>query len=445
MNINENTQLIQDQIQLLEKKADIVDEFLKKHTSPCGFPVYTSMDVRDAGWKISAVDVNIFPAGWNNLTPRDSARATSRFRDFFERKLGQRSETEKWVLTLVPESHTSNLGYLENVYGLKVLLENAGAEVQLMWPGEPIPKPWVVKTLKGNTLEYLPYLQALEGSEAIILNHDLSGGIPKAIQSLNIPIFPSTRLGWFRRRKSNHQKIVDSLLEKLKETLDGFDPFYFSAKTFQIENVNFQNESSLIEISLAAESFLDSLKIDYQKRKIDFSPRIFLKNDSGTYGMGVLSLKDPQEIKEASRRMKNKMKVGKESVPITNVILQETIPTGLYYTTDQTLPDEIIAAEPVIYIVEGCPVGGFLRVHEKLGRESIFENLNQPGGSLEPVECPDAEGRPPRPFPKLRGLNTCQQLGTKQIYGFLARIHSVAAGLEDCLNESTKSSREATI
>ncbi|MEC8106203.1 MAG: glutamate--cysteine ligase, partial [Candidatus Thermoplasmatota archaeon] len=31
-------------------------------------PIYGSVDIRDAGWKIAVVDANQFPAGFNNTS-----------------------------------------------------------------------------------------------------------------------------------------------------------------------------------------------------------------------------------------------------------------------------------------------------------------------------------------------------------------------------------------
>ena len=36
-------------------------------------PFYTSVDVRNAGFKLAPVDTNLFPGGFNNLTRRDAA------------------------------------------------------------------------------------------------------------------------------------------------------------------------------------------------------------------------------------------------------------------------------------------------------------------------------------------------------------------------------------
>ena len=34
-------------------------------------PFYSSVDIRNAGFKLAPVDTNLYPGGWNNLTPED--------------------------------------------------------------------------------------------------------------------------------------------------------------------------------------------------------------------------------------------------------------------------------------------------------------------------------------------------------------------------------------
>jgi glutamate--cysteine ligase len=379
------------------------------------------MDVRDAGWKIAAVDVNLFPAGFNNLSVEDRALAAKKFREFFSARL---LTTSPWRVTVVPESHTQNMGYLENLAGLLEILREAGVEPKLLWPGTPsIPKAWTLKTTSGKELVYLPPTEALENSQAMLLNHDLSGGIPSAIADVKIPTFPSPKLGWYRRRKSNHFEIVDSLLQKLEQQFPFFDSWYFSMRSSIVPEVDFESEIGLKTLVQATESIFELLKQDYLDRKIPESPRVFLKNDSGTYGLGVISLKSPGQILENIKDLRKKMRSGKGSVAVSQVILQEAIPTALRVNDT--------SGEPVLYMVDGRPIGGFCRVHEKLGADSRWLNLNQPGSLLEPLSCLKASS--PRNFPLLRGQSICDSLGPNGLYHFLSRLHAVAAGLEDCL------------
>ena len=53
---------------ILDKQEEIEDWFaLQWQLSPA--PVYGSVDLRNSGFKLAPVDMNLFPAGFNNLNP----------------------------------------------------------------------------------------------------------------------------------------------------------------------------------------------------------------------------------------------------------------------------------------------------------------------------------------------------------------------------------------
>ncbi len=122
---------------------------------------------------------------------------------------------------------------------------------------------------------------------------------------------------------------------------------------------------------------------------------MIVKADAGTYGMGVMSVKDASEVRNLNRKQRNKMAVVKEGLEVTEVILQEGVPTV------ETVEDG--AAEPVVYMIDRYVVGGFYRVHAERGRD---ENLNAPGMHFVPLpfatSCnlpdtsasPEARGQP---------------------------------------------------
>jgi glutamate--cysteine ligase len=405
---------------------------LDKLASPCGSPVYSSMDIRDAGWKVAAVDVNLFPAGFNILTPVARERAAKRMREFLSAKL---LVPAPWRITVVPEAHTSNTGYLENLVGILGIMRAAGCDPRLLWPGDPLPKAWTVKTPSGD-LEYLPAAEALTGAQALLLNHDLSGGIPKVIEGVALPTFPSPRLGWYRRRKSSHHEIVDALLDKLAARVPDFDAWRFRVRSTTLANVDFGRTEDLERIAAAGEGLLKTLRADYAERDIQEEPRLFVKNDAGTYGMGVLSVRSTDELLNGGRQLRNKMRKGKDSVPISQVIIQEAIPTAYACrgkSAAAPLPDaKVSAAEPVLYLVNGTAIGGFCRVHDELGADARWENLNQPGSKLVPFDF-DASRPNLDPFPPARPNGArCAEGAVDPVYVFVARLHATAAGLEDC-------------
>jgi len=60
--INELEQRILDSMPAIERWFRL--EWME-HTPP----FYSSVDIRNAGFKLAPVDTNLYPGGWNNLTP----------------------------------------------------------------------------------------------------------------------------------------------------------------------------------------------------------------------------------------------------------------------------------------------------------------------------------------------------------------------------------------
>ena len=63
---------------------DEVHKWFKSKAALLDYPIYSSYDIRDAGYKISNVDANIYPAGFNNICPTDKETAAGLFRKYIE-------------------------------------------------------------------------------------------------------------------------------------------------------------------------------------------------------------------------------------------------------------------------------------------------------------------------------------------------------------------------
>src|SRR5690606_15975886 len=87
---------------------------------------YSSVDLRHSGNKLAPVDTNLFPAGFNNLSEDAKERAVHEIHAWFDMDY-----PDCHTILLVPEGHTRNGHYLDNVVTLKELLERAGKEVVL--------------------------------------------------------------------------------------------------------------------------------------------------------------------------------------------------------------------------------------------------------------------------------------------------------------------------
>ena len=138
-----------------------------------------------------------------------------------------------------------------------------------------------------------------------------------------------------------------------------------------------------------------------------------VKADAGTYGMGIMMVKDAAEVKGLNRKQRNKMSVIKEGLQVHEVIIQEGVHTF------ETVDDAV--AEPVVYMMDHYVVGGFYRVHTERGRD---ENLNAPGAHFKPLAfetcctLPDVQQGPDAPPNRFYA------------YGVVARLALLAAAVE---------------
>jgi len=141
---------------------------------------------------------------------------------------------------------------------------------------------------------------------------------------------------------------------------------------------------------------------------------VFVKNNSGTYGMGIMVVHSADELRQMNRRTKNKMSVGKNKLPIQSVAVQEGVPTA-------TLVDRL-AAEPVIYLL-GCElIGGFLRTNTEKGAE---DNLNSQGMVFKMLCMSDLRELENDPDEDNKNAPLLEM-----IYGAVARVSALATGRE---------------
>src|SRR3982074_2694047 len=89
-------------------------------------PFYASVDLRNSGFKLAPVDTNLFPGGFNNLNPEFLPLCVHAAMSAVQKLC---PATQRFPL--VPENHTRNLHYLQNVAGVKRILEGAGLTVRI--------------------------------------------------------------------------------------------------------------------------------------------------------------------------------------------------------------------------------------------------------------------------------------------------------------------------
>lgn len=340
-------------------------------------PFYASVDLRNAGFKLAPIDTNLFPAGFNNLQPAFRPKCTEAIR----REVAKICPTARRVI-VVPENHTRNLFYFESLATLVQILAGAGLEVRIgsLLPDLTTPRNVEVPSGRTITLERLVRVGNKVRVEdfdpcLVLLNNDLSAGRPPILEGLEQPVVPPPALGWSNRRKSNHFAHYRRVAAEFAEMLH-IDPWLIDPIFRNCGHIDFQKREGEDCLASFVDEVLTAVAKKYREYGIEQEPFVVIKADSGTYGMAIMSVKSPDEVRDLNRKQRTKMAHAKEGVTVTQVLVQEGVHTF------ETLGDPPASAEPVIYMIGPAVVGGFYRVHAERGHT---ENLNAPGMHFEPM------------------------------------------------------------
>lgn len=356
------------------EKCDAVEGWFKSHSQGLAFPIYSSFDLRDAGFKVSPVDANIFPAGFNNICLTDRENSVDLAKEFLDSHYGTASNK----ILLLTEEHTANPYYWDNVLALRTILEGAGRNVKLAIP-KPMAQPLIVTSASGPQLTVESAVRAgdtvdIAGfkPDLIISNNDFSTEYEEWAKDLNVPMNPPRELGWYRRRKDRFFRVYNELVAEFADLLE-VDAWTMQVETEVFPDFEVDSPESREKLAAKAQEVYDRVKVNYKKRGIEREPFLFVKNNAGTYGLGVIAVKTPAEILTWNNKSRKKMKAAKGGREISEVIIQEGVPTTTASEAGHT-------AEPVIYMI-GCQLaGGFLRTHGEKGDD---DSLNSPGAVFQ--------------------------------------------------------------
>ncbi len=379
-------------------------------------PFYASCDLRNSGFKLAPVDTNLFPGGFNNLNPAFLPLCVQAAMSAIEKIC-----PEARSILLVPENHTRNQFYLQNVAKLARILRLTGLDVRIGSLLPEITAPTRVDLPDGEHLMLEPLRRngnrlGVDGCDpcAVLLNNDMSAGIPPILQGLDEQyILPPLHAAWAVRRKSNHFAAYDQVAHDFAAAI-GIDPWRINPAFSVCRAVDFQGRQGEECLRANVDAVLAMVREKYREYGIDETPYVVVKADAGTYGMGVMTVKDASEVVGLNRKQRNKMSVVKEGLEVSEVLIQEGVHTF------ETVRDAV--AEPVIYMIDRYVVGGFYRVHTARGKD---ENLNAPGMQFEPLAfttgcnlpdyvCCDPDAPPNRFY----------------AYGVVGRLACLAAAIE---------------
>ncbi|HEX2549042.1 MAG TPA: glutamate--cysteine ligase, partial [Gammaproteobacteria bacterium] len=269
-------------LNLLEQKfinnEKEIENWFSKQWNLSPAPVYGSVDLRNAGFKLAPVDMNLFPAGFNNLNKEflplsvDAARAAI-----------QQFLPSAQKILLIPENHTRNPFYWVNIQTLLDILTKAGFETHVgsllenatdvvLPNGKNIPLATLQRSGDQLTLKnFIP--------DVILLNNDLSDGIPDILQYLRQPIIPPAELGWHQRLKSGHFQYYADVAQEFSKLIH-IDPWFIAPLFRHCGEVDFMHRDGEDCLTKNVGQLLQDIQKKYDEYQIPNKPFVIVKADA---------------------------------------------------------------------------------------------------------------------------------------------------------------------
>jgi glutamate--cysteine ligase len=379
-------------------------------------PFYSSVDIRNAGFKLAPVDTNLYPGGWNNLTPEMLPLAVQAAMAAIEKICPEAKN-----LLVIPENNTRSTFYLSNIAQLQRIFQAAGLNVRVGSIDPAIKKTTKVELPTGETVTVEPVVRSkrrlgLKNFDpcTILMNNDLSLGAPGILEDLHEQyLLPPLHAGWSVRRKSRHFQSYEEVAKRLGKLL-GIDPWLINPMFNKCGEVDFAHETGLDCLRTNVDALLTKIRKKYKEYGINEKPFVIVKADNGTSGTGIMTVRETKDLDQLSERTKAKMGAAKDGRQVHDVIIQEGVLTA------ERINEAV--AEPVVYMMDRYVVGGFYRVHAERGDD---ENLNIPGASYVPLAFAEST-RLPQPGQK-PGASAPNRF---YMYGVIGRLAMLAASYE---------------
>jgi glutamate--cysteine ligase len=407
--INELEQRVLDSMPAIERWFRL--EWME-HTPP----FYSSVDVRNAGFKLAPVATNLFPDGWHHLTQEMMPLAVQAAMAAIEKIC-----PEARNLLLIPENRSTSTSYLSSLAQLRRVFYMAGLNVRMGSIDPAIKKTTAFTLENGETVTLEPVIRGkrrlgLKDFDpcTILLNTDLAAGVPGILEEIHEQyLLPPLHAGWSTRRKSKHFKCYEEVAKRMGKLL-GVDHWLINPMFDKCVGVDLMQDPGLESLASQADALLAKIRRKYKEYGIKEKPFIVVKTDDAAPGLGVLIVRDAKELPALSRIVQDRLVAGKVLATSHDVLLQEGV------LTRERINDAV--AEPVVFMMDRYVVGGFYRIHPDTG---VDENLNLPGSSFVPLAFEHSTHLPqPGSKPGASAPNRFY------MYGVVARLAMLAASYE---------------
>ena len=376
-------------------------------------PFYTSVDVRNAGFKLAPVDTDFYPNGWNNLSPEMLPMAVQAAMAAIEKIC-----PEARNLLIIPENSIRNTFYLSNLAQLRRIFHMAGLNVRIGSISADLKKSTTVELPGGESITIEPVLRhkgriGVKDFDpcTILLNNDLAAGIPGILEDLHQQyLLPPLHASWATRRKSTHFACYEEIAKRFGKLI-GIDPWLINPLYERCGEAGLADSAGVASLAAHVDSTLAKVRRKYKEYGIKEKPFVIVKADNSSSGMGLMTVRDAKLLPALAARS---LSLDPSQGSARQWIVQEGV------LTHERMNDAV--AEPVVYMMDRYVVGGFYRIHAERG---IDENLSAPGSLYVPL----AFGRSTQ-LPQLGVRPGASEPNRFYMYGVVGRLAMLAASYE---------------
>ncbi len=405
--INELEQRVLDSMPAIERWFRL--EWME-HTPP----FYCSVDVRNAGFKLAPVDTDLYPRGWNNLTPAMLPLAVQAAMAAIEKIC-----PEARNLLIIPENDLRSTFYLANLAQMARIFHMAGLHVRFGSINPEVKKTTTLKLPDGETLTLEPVIRTRGRVGVkdfdpctILLNNDLVAGVPGILEDLNEQyLLPPLHASWSTRRRSTHFKTYEEVAKRFGKLI-GVDPWLINPMFDRCGGVDLGTEDGLEALTARVETLLAKVKKKYKEYGIKERAFVVVKADNLGDSAGLMSVRDARDVNALAKKARDV--AGNPFQGVQELILQEGV------LTLERMNDAV--AEPVVYMMDRYVVGGFYRIHAERG---IDEDLNAPGSAYVPLAFEQSTQ-----LPQLGVRPGASAPNRFYMYGVIGRLAMLAASYE---------------
>ena len=405
--INELEQRVLDSMPAIERWFRL--EWME-HTPP----FYCSVDVRNAGFKLAPVDTDLYPRGWNNLTPAMLPLAVQAAMAAIEKIC-----PEARNLLIIPENDLGNTFYLANLQQMARIFHMAGLNVRFGSISPEVKKSTTFKLSDGDTLVLEPVIRTRGRVGVkdfdpctILLNNDLVAGVPGILEDLSEQyLLPPLHASWSTRRRSTHFKTYEEVAKRFGKLI-GVDPWLINPMFDRCGGVDLGTDEGLEALTARVETLLAKVKKKYKEYGIKERAFVVVKADNLGGSAGLMSVRDAKDVNALAKKAHSA--AGSPFQGVQELILQEGV-----LTLERM---NAAVAEPVVYMMDRYVVGGFYRIHAERG---IDEDLNAPGSAYVPLAFDQSTH-----LPQLGVRPGASAPNRFYMYGVIGRLAMLAASYE---------------